>query len=324
MRTLRIVLTALIAPPVFLGALLCATAAVAAWLGRGSTRFDLLTHFAPIWFAGGLAALLAALMLKGFERTALVSLGAVTVLAAGGLIVPELFRSTGPRAPKDAPGQIKVVQFNVWHNNRDMAGVVEWLRREDPDIAILQETTPELRQRLQAQERWEIAGSARETLILSKATPVATGLPKDLPEAEGPLTRATFRDHLGEFTVLGTHYAWPTDAEDQQGQERRLAAAIERFGRERTIAAGDLNSAPWSFYRRRWDKAFGIPRRDRALFSWPAVQYYRIPSLGLLPILPIDHVYAGEGWGTVSVKRGPRLGSDHYPVIVILAPRAPS
>ena len=37
-------------------------------------------------------------------------------------------------------------------------------------------------------------------------------------------------------------------------------------------------------------------------------------------VLPIDHVYAGPGWRTVSVQRGPKLGSDHYPVIVTLAP----
>ena len=64
-------------------------------------------------------------------------------------------------------------------------------------------------------------------------------------------------------------------------------------------------------------------RRDRALFTWPAQQDSRLRWLGLFPILPIDHVYAGPGWATVKVERGPRLGSDHYPVIVTLAPVAP-
>lgn len=40
------------------------------------------------------------------------------------------------------------------------------------------------------------------------------------------------------------------------------------------------------------------------------------------PMLPIDHVYAGKGWRAVSVTRGPRLGSDHYPMVVVLAPSA--
>ncbi|MDE2488701.1 MAG: endonuclease/exonuclease/phosphatase family protein, partial [Alphaproteobacteria bacterium] len=85
---------------------------------------------------------------------------------------------------------------------------------------------------------------------------------------------------------------------------------------------GDFNSTPWSFSRRRWDKAFGLIRRDRALFSWPAgktVWGVKPP----FPILPIDHVYAGPDWATVSIRRGPKLGSDHYPVVAILAPVGP-
>ncbi len=31
---------------------------------------------------------------------------------------------------------------------------------------------------------------------------------------------------------------------------------------------------------------------------------------------------AGPGWATVKVERGPWLGSDHYPLIVTLAPVA--
>src|SRR5581483_9516804 len=108
---------------------------------------------------------------------------------------------------------------------------------------------------------------------------------------------------------------------DQARQEAQLARGIARFPRERTIVSGDFNSAPWSFSRRRWDKAFGLTRRERAIFSWPAgkvtAHRYREP----IPILPIDHIYAGDRWATVSVSRGPRLGSDHYPLIAVLAPR---
>nr|QQZ48664.1 hypothetical protein JKL49_14190 [Phenylobacterium glaciei] len=46
---------------------------------------------------------------------------------------------------------------------------------------------------------------------------------------------------------------------------------------------------------------FGLERRTKALFSWPAYLGAKVP----FPFLPIDHVYAGKGWRTVSVKRGP-------------------
>jgi endonuclease/exonuclease/phosphatase (EEP) superfamily protein YafD len=323
MRRTRIVLTALLAPPLFFVVLTCATAAAVSWLGRESPRFDLLTHFAPIWFAGGAAGVLAALLLRGGDRLLLGAAGVVALLAAGGLILPELTRSTGPKAPKDAPGQLKVIQFNVWHYNRDPAAVVAWLAKEDADLAILEETTPALRDALAAERRWQIACGACEVMILAKQPPVSRGSVRTQAKAEGPLTRATYRDARGEFTVLGVHYAWPTDAEVHQAQERRLAEAIGKFPRERTTVAGDFNSTPWSFSRRRWDRAFGLIRRDRAMPTWPARQSNRFPWLDVAAFLPIDHVYAGAGWATVSVRRGPKLGSDHYPVVVTLAPVAP-
>ena len=36
------------------------------------------------------------------------------------------------------------------------------------------------------------------------------------------------------------------------------------------------------------------------------------------PFLPIDHVYVGSAWRTVSVVAGPPIGSDHRPVVVEL------
>ena len=60
-----------------------------------------------------------------------------------------------------------------------------------------------------------------------------------------------------------------------------------------------------------------------ALFSWPAAAFTRWNIRAPFPVLAIDHVYAGAAWRTVSVRRGPRLGSDHYPVVVVLARDAP-
>lgn len=323
MPALRIVVTAFVAPPLFVATLACATAAAASWLGQGSVRWDLLTHFAPIWLAGGLLGLAGAVLFRGFDRLLLAGAGLVAVVAAGGLVAPELLRDAGPKAARDAPGAIKVIQFNVWHGNDRVADVVDWLKREDPDIAVLEETTPRIRRALFAERRWHASCSACEVVILSKRPPVSIAPPRGLPQAPGPLSRATFRDARGEFTVLGVHYAWPTDPRTHQAQERRLAAAIHRFPRDRTIVGGDLNAAPWSFYRRKWDREFGLIRRNRAMPTFPAPLANRWRWLGITPTLAIDHVYAGPGWATVSVRRGPRLGSDHYPVIVTLAPVSP-
>lgn len=322
MRFLRIVLVALFAPPLALVTALCATAAAAAWLGQSSLRWDVLAHFAPLWFAGSALGLAVGLLLKGFDRILLAGLGLVGVLAAGGLIAPELVRSTGPKAPANAAGRIKVVQFNVWYRNRETGRVVDWLAKEDPDIAILEETSPPLRRAVEAAGRWEVVCPGCEVMILSRRSAVEQGLPREATGAPGPIDRATYRDARGLFTVIGVHNSWPTDPDTQQKQEQRLAETIARYPRSRTIVAGDFNSAPWSFARRRWDKVFALPRRDRALFSFPSPVADHFRWLGRVQVLAIDHVYAGPDWATVSVKRGPALGSDHRPVVVTLAPVA--
>jgi endonuclease/exonuclease/phosphatase (EEP) superfamily protein YafD len=322
MRILRIVLVALFAPPLALVTALCATAALAAWLGQSSLRWDVLAHFAPLWLAGSALGLAVGVFLKGFDRVLLAGLGLMGVLAAGGLIAPELVRGTGPKAPANAAGQLKVVQFNTWYRNRETDRIVAWLAKEDPDIAVLEETNAPLRHAVIATGRWRVDCDSCEVMILSKRPPIETGAPKVATAADGPLNRATFRDARGVFTVIGVHYTWPTDPLRQQPQEQRLLDTIAKFPRGRTIVAGDFNSAPWSFARRRWDRLFALPRRDRALFSFPSPVSDHFHWLGRVQFLAIDHVYAGPDWATVSVKRGPALGSDHRPVVVTLAPAA--
>lgn len=323
MRLIRLVLATLVAILLLGAGLLSAAAGLLAQHGRTSLGFDVIAQFASVWLAAGLLALLGGLAFRGRERWAICGVGLVGVVASGSLILPEFTRNAGPRAPANAPGQLKVIQFNVWHDSPEFRKSLDWVAQQDPDVVVLEETTPAVREMVARQNRWHVACPKCEVMILSRR-PAADDTPLrfDGGHPHWPLSRATFRDASGDFTVLGVHHAWPTD-EDQPEQERRLASAIAMFPLDRTIVAGDFNSAPWSFARRRWDKAFGIPRRDRALFTWPARPNYGLGRLSLVPFLPLDHVYAGRGWATVSVKRGPRLGSDHYPVVVILAPVAP-
>lgn len=325
MGLVRLGLSILLGPPVFLAAGICAAAALAAQQGRSSLRWDLLTHFTPVWFAGALlAALIALFAFSGLARWTIVAVSLVGLIAAGWLMVPELTRSTGPHAGSDAPGQLKVIQFNVWDRDLDPARTIDWIAAQRPDIVVLEETTPEFRRLVEAKTGWTSPCRNCEVMIYSHLPGQVTPVPKMEGPRPGPLAHLTFQDANGPFTVIGVHNAWPTDGEDQQRQEARLAQVIAAFPRGRTIVAGDFNSTPWSFSRRRWDAAFGLTRRDRSIFSWPAGQvvkgktHFRFP----IPILPIDHVYAGPGWATVSITRGPKLGSDHYPIVAVLAPVA--
>lgn len=280
--------------------------------GVSNAGWDVLNHFAPIWLCAALTGFVAAFALSLGPRLIVCVACLIGMGSAGSMMAAEYLRPTDPAAATEAG--LKIVQFNTWVYNSNAERVISWLQSEDPDIAVLEEVSPALRQALAGQSAWYVSCANCEVVVLSKTPPLTA-------ERVGTATRVTLRDEQGEYAVIGAHHAWPTDPE-QARQEERLATLVDQVNRERAIVASDLNSTPWSFERRRWDDRLGLIRRDRALPTWPARDLDGLPFTGRLPILPIDHVYAGEAWATVEVRRGPNgLGSDHYPLIVTLAAR---
>lgn len=310
-----------------LGVLAGVCGAAAAHGGVYSDRLDVFTHFTPFWLVfAGLGGAIAMLSTRGAWRGMMLGLAAAGVGLSAALIAPELLRDAGEgRVPPGAP-QIKLIQMNTWSGrNLDIPGTIDWLLAQDADVIVLEEVKQPMRKALKARaegyhlscERW----SRCEVMILSKRKPLAAGIPYETVGSSLPVATATLPAPgklRGGYAVFGAHYTWPYPAGLQQQQGVRLAALMDHYPKDRMILAGDFNSTPWSFTRRRQDARFALIRRTRALFSWPTrLPSDRIPSP--IPFLPIDHVFAGPAWTTVSVERGPRLGSDHYPVIVKLA-----
>ena len=283
MRLWRRILGFVIGVPAFLLGANCAAIALLGHIGRVGRWGpipDIPNHFAPLWLGGALIALIVGLPFPSLARRWISGAGLVGVIASGALIVPEFVRSTGPKAPADAPGQIKVVQLNAWFDNQDEDAIINWLKAEDPDFIVMEETHTYTRSELVKDGRWHLTCAPCDEIILSKLPPLP-GDPHPVPKQPNmlypePVVRARFRDARGTFTVIGVHNGWPLGYM-QRWQERRLNRVIAMdANRERTIVAGDFNSAPWAYQRRYWDKAFGLIRRDRAIFTWPAR-----PSKGL-------------------------------------------
>lgn len=310
MARVRIVLKALL-----LGlAALCGLAAVAAQGGRWSGHLDIFTHFAPLYLVVAVIALFAAMLMRGSRyQFALTVAGGTAAISAISLILPEFMAESSPPAPAGAEGQIKVIQFNGNAMPKGAEAAIDWIAREKPDAVIIVQGSPRLLRGIR--ERWPlklICGPTCEVAILGQA-------PADHPfhaPAGVPRSVAFYphQDELGSFLIVGAHHSWPTNARLHQQNSDDLVAFLRAKPQQRIILLGDFNSTPWSFARRREDAALGMERRTRAMFSWPAGGF---PGF---PFLPIDHVYAGPGWRTVEVRRGPDIGSDHYPIVVTLTP----
>lgn len=314
MGGLRVALLKLVAVLAVLEGLACAGGALVAQGGRFKAQFDVFAHFAPVWLVGGLGVILYGLVFaRGRLRLATLVPGLTALVAAGSLIAPELTRPMSPRVDPGLPGQIKVIQFNTEAENMDPEAAARWIVGQDPDIVVIEEATALISSQLLALAPYHVTCPNCDVMILSKAAPLSSGVPwRELPPPVPPLARATFAAPGGPFTVVGVHMFWPLPGDFQQRQAVAVADLLNRFPRERLLLVGDFNSTPWSFARRRQDALFGLERRTRALFSWPAGQF------PWFPFLPIDHIYAGADIAKVSVRRGPKLTSDHYPVVAVL------
>jgi endonuclease/exonuclease/phosphatase (EEP) superfamily protein YafD len=300
----------------------CGAAAVAAQGGRWNARLDLLTHFAPAWLAGGVVCLVLGLVIqRGWVRPVSAVCAVAALASAGSIMAVDLSRMGDTHNPP-LPGAptLKIIEFNAWERNRDPVGVARWLAAEQPDVAIIPEPPFNLAGEIERRTGMRtFTGSG--AMIASRVKPLGTYQAWDARRLPGANTDIVWIDLPAPdgrpFTVFAVHCAWPIPASFAWGQDRKIAAILDTRDRYRAILGGDFNSTQWSFRQRVADGWFGLERRDRANLTYPARRRNSAPFPAAF--LSIDHIYAGGAWRTVSLERGPRLGSDHYPLIVTLA-----
>jgi endonuclease/exonuclease/phosphatase family metal-dependent hydrolase len=81
------------------------------------------------------------------------------------------------------------------------------------------------------------------------------------------------------------------------------------------ILADDFNMAPWSQKFKTFTKTTDFGRFDTYTPTWP-VCWQSVP---LLPLTSLDNVFVSSHFAKVDARTGPRLDSDHLPVIADIA-----
>jgi endonuclease/exonuclease/phosphatase family metal-dependent hydrolase len=114
--------------------------------------------------------------------------------------------------------------------------------------------------------------------------------------------------------LAGVHLTRPFYAELQQQD----IAALIAFANSRTlplVMAGDFNMSPWTEKLGRFERSSGLKRYNTFHLTWPMAR----GTLPLLPLVAIDNVFASPQFARIAVAPGPRLGSDHRPIVADLA-----
>lgn len=308
-------------------AVLCALIAAFGQLGRWSERFDSINIILPYLVIPGLGAGCLVLLIGARRRRrSLAWRGAavaVAVLVLGPLPLLARELAGGPSARDCTGARLRIVQANLWKENPTTEAAARWLRATDADVLLLEETrnrvpVPALLQDRYPYQQSCIGRSRCSTVILSRLRPVASaGLAKGDPENRAALSAAWMRFDAagGPFTVVAAHMGRPWPFPRFDGDRGELVSFVRTLPAESTILTGDFNLPGWTFQLQALEAALGLTRWTHALPSWPAVQFgRRMPA----PLIGIDQIFAGRGWTVEEVRRGPFLGSDHYPVVADL------
>jgi endonuclease/exonuclease/phosphatase (EEP) superfamily protein YafD len=301
-------------------AMVSAGIAAASWLALLSPALDLLNHIAPLWLLLALAGLVTAQFapVEGRERIGVCVAFALAALAHAALIAPEWLRSAPETHAEDGP-RMRIVWLNTQSGSAP-EGVSDYLLNSGADFLLLAEYHPEgntIPANLAAAYPHFAACLEPHdcnVAILSRHPPQAQRDTYAASQAGLRMAWADFEIDGAPLRLIGVHMYRPYPAQRYIAQRDELLSFVAESNSANTIMAGDFNAAPWSFVLRAIDQNGGLTRHDRAMLTWPAAPWTRLRLPAPEAFMPLDHVYSGDNWRLVSIRRGPRTGADHYPI----------
>lgn len=350
------ILLAMIRTGLFCGALLLALISGAGELGRYFPLLDTLNHFRPFTMVAAIMLLALAVLAykRPLRRQTAIWLILFTVAIQGVSLGPEIAQSALSKAmatphPAAHNDVLRIATLNVWGRNSRQQAAADALVRLDPDVIVLQEVwrgqepLVALLKKTHPHASDCVAVSLCNVAILSKTPlkntkvyrPDFRGIDRwTVPVIRADLSVAKGREAF-ETTLFATHLTWPNQVPLQRTQMEQLANTVKNAELSKVVVIGDFNSTPWSYGLAYLEDLLTLQRVTHALPTWPSALVPRIQRLlrgrlanyGLkpqplyVPFLPIDHAFVGDGFEARSVSRQQIPGSDHYAVVLDIAPR---
>ena len=286
---------------------------VIAMIPAENAWLQLFTHFRLQYFAASIVFLAIFAALRE-PRYALALL--FTSILNGAMVAPwyldDPVRHDG--------AEIKVLLANVLSSNSDHARLFDLLEAEQPDLVVLLEVSPQW-----ATSLARLGATYPHSIVEPREGSFGIAMYSRLPltsaasVSSGPLGFPTVVAAVGvsgrSVQVVATHPMIPLGASNYDARNEQLkgvARLLQRTPGPRMLI-GDLNATMWdlnygSLENKTWLRnvrhGFGV------LPTWPTF----MP----LAMIPIDHVLVSEEIGVEDVRTGPRIGSDHLPLVVTI------
>lgn len=239
-----------------------------------------------------------------------------TVINAS-LVLPWYFDN-----PPEKDGvELKLLLANILSTNTRHERLIELLDAEAPDIVLLQEVSPQwlmYLDELRPKFPWSYA-EAREGnfgIALFSRLPLVSVSHVDSPPLGYPTIIATLEAGGHAVRLVNSHPTIPVSPrlyEARNEHMESLGELLQDQGKPR-ILVSDLNASMWDVNYRALEERTGLRNVRRGFGIVPTW-----PTFMPLAMIPIDHVLVSSEVGVTDVRRGPRIGSDHLPLIVTLS-----
>lgn len=276
----------------------------------------------PMWVAIGFSGLIGLVAQRSILRRRYLWLdpGAAILMSASFAIYPAAYGSKHPVRDGES---LKIITFNLWKKNASPRAAADWIRREQPDIVVLieaKERSSQVPAMLEDMYPYQVSCHRMafcSTIIMSRNAPVsATPLARGDAENRQALSAAMMRFGRGadQPTVLAVHLPRPYPLGSQGRELALLDDVMDRILTRRLILLGDFNSNSSTFALRRLVERHGLTPIESWAPTWPTPS----SALPVPAFIAIDHIMIGPGWTVSEYRRGPDLGSDHYPLVATL------
>ncbi len=237
---------------------------------------------------------------------------------------------------EDDANRLSLLIYNVLSDNRKVEALRDLIRDTDPDLILLSETTQWWHEQLKFLEDdypytlHQPQENNYGMLLYSRLELVAPVI-RFLIESDVPSFRSQLRLRSGKLlTLYGLHPRPPgmhlPEHERDAGEEDQradtdmrdaelmlVAKEVKKLGDAPVIVAGDFNDVAWSRTTHLFQRTAGLldPRVGRGLLN-------TFDTRSRLLRYPLDHAFASEHFLLGELRRLPDIGSDHFPLFVVL------
>lgn len=225
-------------------------------------------------------------------------------------------------SPAAAGGtELKLLHANVLSHNSEHDKLFKLVEDEQPDIIVLQEVSPQWATALQTMKAAYPYGivEARDGnfgIALLSRLPLAGLVAIESPPLAYPTIVADVAVGGRSLHIVTTHPTIPVSRHLYSARNEQLATLPELLesDSDARLLVGDLNASMWDLHYRELESATGLRNARRGFGVVPTW-----PTFMPFAMIPIDHVLISDAIGIQDIHSGPRIGSDHLPLVVTMS-----